>query len=516
MDKMSKLAVKAGLAGGSLAVLLVLAGCNESPPPAPPPPPTAAYEAPPPPALLGAPPPEREFVAMAPIRNPEDMSPEERAKIYGAHYRAHHHGDHSPGWWLRLHGYRAGLVAHPVVAAPVHAYAAHSPKIATAPPPKPVVAAPPSPIDQLAAAVTAKSKGVMLAVPADLSAAKPGAVTLSLPADLFAAIRQEAAKLGLGRAARKTDVTATLHGEGYAISPSGPQTAHLVPGKPTTFTWQVTPGPGAKGPLTADVSALLNGVGAAKSFSLAELKQAVAAVDAAVAQAEAATHGFRLPSLGMLTIPGHPDVSLPIVGKTPSSSVVGAVIALIVLLLLVMAARSASARREAEERQRRSRARAASAAATPFVETVSPVVSEPNHEPVVEAPVIHEAVVEHPVDYPVAIESAAEPHVEPVVAETLDHAPAVDHLVADHGEVEHVVSDPVTADHAVVEAPVLHVPDGPSVVGLKPAEPESHEHPFDPVPEDHSDVEAHEVADHEPAKTVLVETHDDHHALETV
>ena len=500
MDKMSKRTLRACLAGASVAALGILAGCNESPPPAPPPPPVAAYEpAPPPPALLGAPPPEREFVAMAPIPNPEDMSPEERAKIYGARYHAHYRGDHGPGWWLRLHGYRAGLVAHPVVTAPVHAVAAPSPKIAAAPPPKPVVAAPPSPIDQLAAAVTAKSKGVMLAVPADLSATKPGAVTLSLPADLFAAIRQEAAKLGLGRAARKTDVTATLHGDGYAISPSGPQTAHLVPGKPTTFTWQVTPGAGAKGPLTADVSALLNGAGAAKSFSLAELKQAVAAVDAAVAQAEAATHGFKLPSLGMLTIPGHPDVSLPVVGKTPSSSVVGAVIALIVLLLLVMAARSASARREAEERQRRSRARAA---LTPVVETVTPVMTEPHVEHVVETPVAHEPVVEHAVDYPVAIESAAERHVEPVVA-------------------EHVVSDHVATDHAVIEAPVLHVPDGPSVVGLKPAEPESHEHPFDPIPEDHPAaaapvVEMHDAADHEPAKTVLVETHDDHHTLETV
>jgi len=512
MDKMTKRALQACLVGASVAALAVLAGCNESPPPAPPPPPVAAYEpAPPPPALLGAPPPQQEFVAMAPIPNPEDMSQEERAKIYGARYHTHYRGDHSPGWWPRLHGYRAGLGAHPVVAAPVHAVASPAPKIVAAPPPKPVVTAPPSPIDQLAIAVAAKSKGVMLAVPADLSAAKPGAVTVSLPADLFAAIRQEAAKLGLGRAARKTDVTATLHGDGYAISPSGPQTAHLVPGKPTIFTWQVTPGAGAKGPLTADVGALLNGAGAAKSFSLAELKQAVAAVDTAVAQAEAATHGFKLPGLGMLTIPGHPDVTLPVLGKTPSGSVVGAVIALIVLLLLVMAARSASARREAEERQRRSRARAAAAAAAPVIETVTPVVSEPYVEPVIEPPVAHETVVEHAVDYPVAVESTTEPHIEPVVAEQVDHAPVVEHVVAGHGDAEHLV-----AEHAVVEAPVLHVPDGPSVVGLKPAEPESHEHPFDAIPKDHPAAETHDAADHEPAKTVLVETHDDHHALETV
>jgi len=487
MDKMTKRALRACLAGAAFAAL---AGCNESPPPAPPPP-VAAYEAPPPPpALLGAPPPQQEFVAMAPIPNPEDMSPEERAKIYGARYHAHYRGDHSPGWWLRLHGYRASLVAHPVVATPVHAAAPPSPRIVAAPRPKPAVAAPPSPIAQLATAVTAKSKGVMLAVPADLSAAKPGAVTLSLPADLFATIRQEAAKLGLGRAARKTDVTATLHGDGYTISPSGPQTVHLVPGKPTTFTWQVTPGAGAKGPLTADVSALLNGAGAAKSFSLAKLKQAVAAVDAAVAQAQAATHGFKLPGLDMLTIPGHPDVSLPVVGKTPSSSVVGALIALIVLLLLVMAARSASARREAEDRRRRNRARAAIAAAAPAFETVTPVVTEPH--------------VEHAVDYPVATESATEPHIEPVVA--------------DHGAEGHVVTDHVATDHVVGETPVLHVPDGPSVVGLKPAEPD---HPLEPIPEDHPAVatsvaRTHEAADHEPAKTVLVETHDDHHALETV
>ena len=507
MNRMSKLTARVSLVGASIATLAVLSGCNEAPPAAPPPPPEAAsYQSlpPAPPPLLGAPPPQQQdFVGMAPIANPEDMTPEERARVYGARYHVHHHGDRSPGWWLRLHGMQRSDMGHPPMAYPiVHATRPPPvtavgpkpvavvkpvmPKLVAAPPPKPVVAPAPSPVAQLATAVAGKSKGAMLAVPADLSAAKPGAVTLSLPADLFATIRQQAAKLGLGHAARKTDVTATLQGDGYAITPNGPQTAHLVAGKPTTFTWQVAPGPAAKGPLTADVGALLKGAGDTKAFSLAELKQAVAAVDAAVQQAQAAG-GFKMPGLDMLSIPGHKTVTLPVIGKTPSKSLVGAAIVLLILALLVLAARSASARREAEERQRRYRTRAAALNTDSGLETVTPVAAvvapQVDH---VAAPVEHEPIAKPVLSaYPVAevVEDHAVMVEHPIAEAVVEHHPVVEHDV-----LEQPFAQPVVARPVVVEAQAAPVHEGPSVVGLAPAEPEPADHAL-AYP---ASVEAHE------------------------
>ena len=448
MTAVSKTFWRLGLAAVAAAALAGLASCNETAQPAAPPaPPPEAYQPPPPPpALLGAPPPapEREFITMAPIPNPEDMPPAERRRVYGDRFwtnhryiagivraRHAHHGANHAGWRIAapapVHAPKP-ILPKPVLARPA---ATPAPVAALAPKPAPVLVSAPSPADQLAAAVNGKAKPV-LAVPADLSAAKPGPVTLSLPADLFATIRAEAAKLGLGRAARKSEVTATLHGDGYTITPPGPQTAPLTPGKPTSFTWQVTPGAGAKGPLTADVNAALKGAGDAKTFALTQLKQAVASVDAAAAQA-AAAHKFKLPNLDMLSIPGHKTVTLPVVGKTPSKHIVGAIIVLIALFLLAMAARTAAARREAENRQRRYRTMSTVLSTTAPEETITPLA--PVHEPHVE-PVYAEAAA------PAAVEALAtsEGHGDHAAPDASHDHPAEAHA-AEHGGAEHSEGD---------------------------------------------------------------------------
>jgi hypothetical protein len=501
MNGLSKFAWRMSLAGVAVAAMAGLASCNEAPSPAPPPPPAATYQPPaPPPALLGAPPP-RQFTAMAPIPNPP-------AHGHGAHHWRHRHGDHSPGWWLRAHGYGAGAPrVHAAAPAPV---AAPPPRIVAAP--RPVVAPPlvaaPTPLARLSSAVSDKWKGATLSAPTDLSAKKPGAVTLSLPADLLTVIRQEAAKLGLGRTAKKTEVTATLHGEGYTVTPPGPQTASLAPGKPTTFTWQVTPGPNAKGPLRADVNAVLKGAGDAQSFTLAKLKQAIAAVDAAVAAAKAA-HGFKLPSLDMLTIPGHKDVALPVVGKTPSGSVVGALIVLAILFLLALFARGSTNRRESAASRRRYR----TMAATP----VLGLADEPHAEPVLAPAVEHE----HPVEAPVSHAHEADHHApEPPPRYYEGPDLAAEHHAVDDGHADHhAEAEPAAEHHAHAEHVVEQHAEAHHA--LEPAVADAHGH-AEPVAEgdymligelgqaaDHRTV-VHAVDDH--AETHAAESHGDDHA----
>ena len=327
----------------------------------------------------------------------------------------------------------------------------------------------------------------MLSAPADLSAKKPGAVTLSLPADLLTVIRQEAAKLGLGKAAKKTDVTATLHGDGYTVTPPGPQTAPLTPGKPTTFTWQVAPGPNAKGPLTADVNAALKGAGDAKTFTLAKLNQAVAAVDAAVKAAEA-SHGFKFPSLDMLSIPGHKDVALPVVGKTPSKSIVGALIVLAILFLLALFARGSTARRDSAASRRRYR----TMAATPAMGLAEP---EPHVEHVLAPAVEHAHAMEHPnlADHhahePAAPAHYEEPHMavdhhgdEHAHADDHHAVDAADHHADDHGTPDSPVADQVHDDHHAHAEPVAHAAD-PDVHA-----PADHHAAVEPVVDHHAEA----------------------------
>jgi hypothetical protein len=414
----------AALAVAALAVS-ALAGCGETnaPPQASVPPPPPAQEAPPP-ELLGGPPP-RDFTPMAPIPNPEDMTPAERARVYGAHYygqrrqrlaawRAAHHP--------RVHAVLNTQGGHPVstvIAAPILPavkVAAPVAVVTPAPPPavKPVATPTLTPVQKLQAAVGGVGRTAVLAVPSDLSAAKPGKVTLSLPANLFSVIRAEAAKLGLVKAARKTEVTATLSGDGYIITPNGPQTAPLKAGKATTFTWQVLPGAGAKGALKADVSAMLKGAGAAESFSVAHLEQTIAAVEAAAAAEAAKTAA----SHGM--------------GKMKSSPLFWGAIALLVLVVLGIFGRIGANRREADERRRRFRTMSASDSgadedvrpAAPVV-TAAPPVETPAPEPVAHAEPVAETPVEAPVETAQAETAAVEPETA-APAETAEHHKAED------------------------------------------------------------------------------------------
>jgi len=436
------------LAAMAVAALSVsaLAGCGETnaPPQASAPPPPPAQEAPPP-ELLGGPPP-RDFTPMAPIPNPEDMSPAERARVYGAHYYWERHqrlvawrAAHQPRVHARWSA-PTGAVhpTHAVVAAPIPpAVKVPAPVAVATPAPPPAVtpAATPTltPVQKLQAAVSGTGKTAVLAVPSDLSASKPGKVTLTLPVDLFSVIRQEAVKLGLAKAARKTEVTANLSGDGYMITPNGPQTATLRPGKPTTFTWQVLPGTNARGALKADVSAALKGAGAAESFVLTHLEQTIASVEAATA-ADAAK-----------------AAAAQSAGKFKASPLFWGGVALLALIVLGIFGRIGANRREAEERRRRLRTIASQSLHEDDLHPVvaAPVVAEaPAPAP---TPVVHVAEPETPAAETPAPETTA--HVEPpveTVAETpvetpvhvetvaaTEAAPAAEPKAEDHKAEEH-------------------------------------------------------------------------------
>ena len=50
-------------------------------------------------------------------------------------------------------------------------------------------------------------------------------------------------------------ITAALTGQGFAVTPEGPQSAPLLAGQPIVFRWSVTPQAGAHGPLQAEINA---------------------------------------------------------------------------------------------------------------------------------------------------------------------------------------------------------------------------------------------------------------------
>lgn len=116
--------------------------------------------------------------------------------------------------------------------------------------------------------------GAKFSVGDAISKGLAGEVELRLPAGLAAKLKAEAAKLGLGAAARTAEVSARLSGEGYQIDPSGPQTAALKPDEEIVFNWRVVPGENAaSGPLKAEADMALTGAGAAKTFALAAVDQ---------------------------------------------------------------------------------------------------------------------------------------------------------------------------------------------------------------------------------------------------
>ena len=138
------------------------------------------------------------------------------------------------------------------------------------------------------------------------SLAQPGAslsqrleapVVLTLPPTLFDMIRREAGKLGLGRAARVGEVSATLSGQGYEITPNGPQTARLKSGEAASFQWQVKPGAGDLGPLRAQIDVALRGQRTPVAFPLGTITKA--APELAPARAD-----LRRLDLGEVDVPG--------------------------------------------------------------------------------------------------------------------------------------------------------------------------------------------------------------------
>ena len=325
-------------------------------------------------------------ISMRPIANPEDMSAAERRRVYGNRYAPRPTVGWSPRRLWR------GEDAPKPVARPVAKPAAPARPVAVKPAPQPVAAAPAKPVvaapaprpvaplatapvvaaasiapavapapkatpgEQLSAAVRPEvMKGAVLTVPEGLAKGEESKVSLALPANLLDVIKREAAKLGLGKAARKAEVSANLTGEGYEISPAGAQTQALKAGEAARFDWTVKPGAGDKAPLKAEVDGTLTGDKTAKTtFSLASLEQAVAPV---VENAKAAAKGFRFPALSLksLAIPGMRPVTVPGVGEVQSEKLVGAGLALLALLLVIAMARNASAGRARAERRRKFR-----------------------------------------------------------------------------------------------------------------------------------------------------------------
>lgn len=207
-------------------------------------------------------------------------------------------------------------------------------------------AKPATKLEQLQAAVAPEAtNGAVLAAGESLSKNQPGQVTLSLPATLGDRIKEEAAKLGLGKAAKKTSAYANLEGQGYEITPNGRQTAVVKPGEPTTFAWQVKPGPEAKGQIRSQFGVELNGTKQPQGFALGEISKRVFTLPE---KAKKSFGDFKLEGLnGKISLPGLGDVS--------TKTVLGVALVLLALIILVGVSRSAAASRRRAERQRKYR-----------------------------------------------------------------------------------------------------------------------------------------------------------------
>ena len=360
------------LLAAQAAALIVLAGCGQpSPvdtppstyqdepqrPPPPPPPPlaggptTGPYEMPVGSGL--APNPEdapaasglqtwreadgRLVTAMAPIPDADETAPVQA--IRSDDLRDERGRDHP----------RARVPA----AEPLRRVPAPPPPKTVAPSPAPVKARPPasptlsttvSPtlkaVQTPAARLTAEltpviTAGAKLSVPEAIAAGDPAAVTLTLPANLLATVQAEANALDLQRAARTVEVTAALSGDGYDVTPGGPQTLTLKPDEGATFTWQVTPRALKAKPLTAKVDAALTGGRSPFDFALGS-------VEAPVGEADSATAGGLD---GMIDAPG--------IGRLPARTLLGGGLILLALIVLGVLARRASAWESAAAARRR-------------------------------------------------------------------------------------------------------------------------------------------------------------------
>lgn len=373
--------IRGALLGSSILGLGATAGCSGPALEDAAPPPPSYVEAPqyaPPAAapsgrvttteLLGGPPPAAQApqtyaaapatgrtATMAPIPNPEDLSPAQRARVYGQatpsataygspaiegprQIRRERQPDRPRVATTARPAPRAAIAApagpvssRPVVQAPKVA----APKVATPAPAKPaavapakpapakpavVAAKPAAPTPQVAAkpaapvvaakpAIPAKPKtkaeqlgaalaaeinaGAKLDIPAGLGAGQETVVVLSLPDTLLARTQEEAAKVGFTVPARTVDARAILTGEGYTIVPNASQAARLKAGEATTIAWQVKPAEGAKGPLKVVISGELKGGAKPQAFPITEIEQAVVAP----APAPVAKKGFSFKDL---------------------------------------------------------------------------------------------------------------------------------------------------------------------------------------------------------------------------
>ncbi|WP_168077327.1 stalk-specific protein X, partial [Caulobacter sp. SSI4214] len=220
------------------------------------------------------------------------------------------------------------------------------PVVATAQPEAPAAAKPTSKLEQLQAAVAPQAtSGAVLAAGESLAKGQPGQVTLSLPATLGDLIKSEAAKLGFGKAAKKTSAYAELSGEGYEVTPNGRQTAAVKPGEPTTFAWDVKPGPDAKGQLKSQFGVEMSGARDSQGFALGEISKRVAAAPEQVKKGVAAL------DIGAL----NGAVTLPGVGPVAIKTLLGAALVLLAMIILVAVARGNAEARRRAERQRKYR-----------------------------------------------------------------------------------------------------------------------------------------------------------------
>lgn len=367
------------------------------------------------------------------------------------------------------------------------------PPVVTADKPVAPPAAPAKPATKLeklqAAVATPATNNAVLAAGESLSKNQPGQVTLSLPTNLGEMIKAEAGKLGLSKAAKKTSAYAQLSGDGYEVTPNGRQTAVVKPGEPTTFAWQVKPGPDAKGQLKSEFGVEMSGAKPAQTFALGTITKRV------LAAPEAAKAAAGKMNLGAL----NGDVTLPGVGTISIKTLVGAALVLLAVAILVAVSRNASAARRRAERQRKYRTlgepgrgemdlggspspnfdpppAAQTSYVNPFVAAAGGAVagaaataafSHARHDeqPAAEA-VQHEATVQE-----------APAHEAPVVHEA--PFPAAPEPVAEHAPVEHAAFE-APAQHAPEYAPFEHAPAEPA-----PAAPEAapeahvtHETPF--------------------------------------
>mgnify|MGYP000070614105 CR=1 FL=1 len=365
---------------------------------------------------------------------------------------------------------------------------AKPPVVAAKPPVAP--AKPATKLEKLQAAIAPEAtNGAVLAAGESLSKNQPGQVTLSLPATLGDLIKREAAKLGLTKAAKKTSAYAQLEGEGYEITPNGRQTAVIKPGEPTTFAWQVKPGPEAKGQLKSDFGLELNGAKQPQGFALGTISKRVAALP------EKVKKSFGKLDLGVL----NGNLSLPGVGSVPMKTALGVALVLLALIILVGVSRSASESRRRAERQRKYRTLTDYGRNEMEFEDPKPTSAHVSYvNPFVAAAggaaagAVAASAMSHHDDH-------GHGHDDHGHAAPADHGHA-DHGHADHGHADHGHTDHANADHGHD----LHAQAHPEPHA--PAEHVSYTNPFMANTSGHDDHgHAHDHEAHAPG-------HDDHHA----